>query len=592
MADVTLERPLPNNLDAERSVLGAILLDNEAFHSAIEGLGVPDFFLRAHRLSFSCMIRLAEQNRAIDLITLNEELERAGDLEAAGGSAYLASLVDGVPRISNVVHYACIVREKAALRNQICTLNHFVNLAFRRDADPERLARQATEKLVEVAPGAFDISRARYAEPPAWPAPLAPEAFYGWAGDIVEVTQPHSEADPVAILVQSLVAFGNIIGRGPHFLAESDFHATNLSAVLVGCTSKGRKGSSWGQVRNIFEPVDPLWLADRVHGGLSSGEGVIWAVRDSIEERKPIKKNGKIVDYKMEVVDPGVDDKRLLALEPEFCAPLRIMRREGNILSAVLRQAWDTGSLRLLTKNSPAKATHAHISIIGHVTKEELLRHLDSTEAASGFANRFLWLCVRRSKVLPDGGKLRREQLQPLIRRLTDAIEFARTVGELRRDEHARKVWHRVYPTLSEGKPGLLGAVIARAEAQVMRLAMIYALLDKSNVIRREHLLAALALWEYAESSARFIFGDSLGNPLADELLRILREKPNGLTRTEVSARFARHQKSGVLDRAFSVLLAAGLARRAKEKTSGRSIEWWLPVLPGCEKRGESEKSS
>jgi hypothetical protein len=117
--DRCLDRELPHNLEAERSVLGAILLDNHAFHTAIEIVDSADFFLDWHRRIFARIIALAEENRAIDLITLHDELERAGELEAAGGSAYLSSLVDGVPRVANVEHYARIVREKAVRRTAL-----------------------------------------------------------------------------------------------------------------------------------------------------------------------------------------------------------------------------------------------------------------------------------------------------------------------------------------------------------------------------------------------------------------------------------------------------------------------------------------
>src|ERR1700686_4586435 len=117
--DSTLEKPLPNNLDAERSVLGAVILDNNALNAAIENLKPEDFFLDQHRRVFSQMIALGETQQAIDLITLTEELHRHGDLEAAGGAPYLASLADGMPRVSNVEHYARIVKEKAMLRNLI-----------------------------------------------------------------------------------------------------------------------------------------------------------------------------------------------------------------------------------------------------------------------------------------------------------------------------------------------------------------------------------------------------------------------------------------------------------------------------------------
>ncbi len=99
-------------------------------------------------------------------------------------------------------------------------------------------------------------------------------------------------------------------------------------------------------------------------------------------------------------------DNRLLIVEGEFSSTLKVLNREGNTLSPVVRNAWDSGDLNTLVKNNPAKATGAHISIIGHITKQELLKHLDETEAANGFGNRFLWVYVDRSKILPEGGRL------------------------------------------------------------------------------------------------------------------------------------------------------------------------------------------
>src|SRR5262249_11417563 len=158
--------------------------------------------------------------------------------------------------------------------------------------------------------------------------------------------------------------------------------------------------------------------------------------------------------------------------------------RDGNTLSAVIRHAWDDGRLQILTKNSPAKATNAHISINAHITRDELVRYLDRTELANGFANRVLMVCIKRSKVLPEGGRLKDVDFAQIIRRLGAAITAARSVREMQRDEGARAVWCAVYPTLSEGKPGLLGAVLGRAEAQVTRLACLYALLDASSFVR------------------------------------------------------------------------------------------------------------
>lgn len=396
-----------------------------------------------------------------------------------------------------------------------------------------------------------------------WPHPPDPAAYHGLAGDIVAAIEPHTEADPVALLVQLMVAFGSVVGRRPHCRAEADRHGMNLYAALVGASAKGRKGTSWGHVRGLVEYVDTEWR-ERVQAGLSSGEGLIHAVRDQVIKDE-------------DVVDDGVKDKRLLALEAEFASTLRVLARDGNTLSAVIRCAWDTGDLSTLTKTSPARATGAHVSIITHTTRDELLRFLTATESANGFANRFLWACVRRSKVLPEGGRIAEVDFAPLLKRLHEAAEAAMHTDEIRRDEAARALWHEVYPDLSEGRPGLLGAITARAEAQVMRLSAIYALLDTSAVVREEHLQAALALWDYSARSAAFIFGESLGDPVADEILRALRHTPEGMTRTEIRDLFGRNRSGSEIGRALSVLAEQGLIVRieSERREAGRPAEVW-----------------
>jgi hypothetical protein len=410
-----------------------------------------------------------------------------------------------------------------------------------------------------------------------WPTPADPAAFHGLAGDFVHAVEPHSEADTVALLIQFMVAFGNAIGRRAHFRAESDQHYLNLFCVLVGRTSKGRKGTSWGRVKKVMELVDPQWAGVRIVTGLSSGEGLIWEVRDAIYQRKTRQRGGQTEEYEAQV-DAGVVDKRLTILESEFARTLRVMSRESNTLSAIIRQAWDTGDLRAMTKNSPAKATGAHISIIGHVTKEELQRELSVTDTANGFGNRFIWLAVERSKCLPEGGQMDQVDLAPLVERLRAAVQIGQTTGEMHRDEEATAIWREVYPSLSEGRPGMYGAMTSRAEAQVMRLACIYALLDQSRVVCAAHLMAALALWEYAERSVAYVFGDAVGDPDADSILQALRSRPDGMTRTEIRDMFQRHKSAAEIARTLGLLLEHALARREEQDTGGRPIERWYAV--------------
>jgi hypothetical protein len=400
-----------------------------------------------------------------------------------------------------------------------------------------------------------------------WPT-LAEEACNGLAGEILEVIEPNTEADPVAVLINILVAFGNAAGRSPHVTVGADRHGLNLNAVLVGRSSKARKGMSWNPIRDLMHAVDPGWVDDQVMGGLSSGEGLIYAVRDRVVGKD---KNGEPI-----VIDEGAPDKRVLALESEFAGPLKLMTREGNILSVTIRQAWDGGKLQILTRNSPLKASDPHISIIGHGTEHDVIRYLSETDASNGFANRFLWLLVRRSQPLAFGGKWSEVDTAPLVKRLSEALGFAKGAGELTWGESAREIWEAAYEELSEGEMGLFGAVTSRAEAQVLRLSAIYAAMDRSRLIEADHLLAALAVWEYAEESARRIFGDASGDPVADKIMEALKNKPEGLARNEIRDLFSRHRSSTRIDHSLNHLQKLGRVRSESQATGGRPVERWF----------------
>src|SRR5579883_1143406 len=151
MAETALERPLPQNLDAERSVLGAILIDNHALNTAIEKLKPEDFFHDAHRRIFNQMIQLGESQQGIDLITLSDQLRRKGELEAAGGAAYIAQLIDGAYRISNLDHYARIIKEKSLLRNLIHATDSIKQTALDAEEDADSLLDRAESSIFQIA---------------------------------------------------------------------------------------------------------------------------------------------------------------------------------------------------------------------------------------------------------------------------------------------------------------------------------------------------------------------------------------------------------------------------------------------------------
>lgn len=420
--------------------------------------------------------------------------------------------------------------------------------------EPEQLGSDAA-----LALGRPDGKGRSAAPEDGWPT-LSEAALYGWAGEVTRTIGPHSEADSAALLISTLVAAGNLLGPGIHCSVEASRHGLNLYAVLVGESSKARKGTSWAHIDRLCARVDQVWTNDRVTGGLSSAEGLILEVRDNVEPPEP------------------PPDRRLLLMQSEFSSVLRVMTRDGNTLSPVLRDAWDSGRLRTLVKNNPLRATGAHISKIGHITRPELLRYLSDTEHHNGFANRILWCCVRRSKFLPEGGRVPSAEMDALADRLREIVAWARSEErELRRDAAARGLWAAIYPQLSAGLPGLLGAATGRAEAQVLRLSSLYAALDRSTTVRVDHLRAALSLWDYCFASARYIFGDATGNPIADRIREALRDAgEEGLTRTEISKLFGRHASSDRIGQALSELAAMGGVRRRVERGEGRSTEIWI----------------
>jgi hypothetical protein len=449
---------------------------------------------------------------------------------------------------------------------------HGIPLAFDEFATEESKSRVNGKS-------AFD---AEITQTPQWPEVLSLEAFHGIAGEFVSTVEPHCEGDSAALLVQFLVAFGNRVGRSPYYVVEATQHHMNMFACLVGMTSKARKGTSGNHVKQLFVDLEQGEAREGFVSGLSSGEGLIAAVRDAEPDVTDSKGNTK-------PGDPGVSDKRILVTQGEFCTVLKVMDREGNTLSGILRDAWDDGFLRVMTKKQ-LRATDAHISIIGHITRDELRSHLTATDKANGFANRFLWLCVKRSKLLPEGGNVPRGEMKAIEQKLVGVFNKARVIGRMRRDDAAKELWAKVYAALSEGEMGLVGSVIARAEAQVLRLQCVYALLDGSEIVKVDHLRAALAVWNYCEASCRYIFGESIGDPIADQILSALKQQPGGLSRTEIRDLFGRHKSKAQVDVALTSLLERGKVGRGSETTGGRPIEVWFAVIQG-DKSDKSDKS-
>ncbi len=402
----------------------------------------------------------------------------------------------------------------------------------------------------------WDAARANGSrpEPAPWPV-LGDAAFHGLVRRIVSELEPHSEADPAHLLLSLLTGFGAALGRGPHALAGNAEHPARFFTVIVGKTAKSRKGTSWATVGRVLEAADSSFFRTGVLGGWGSGEAVVDAVRDPRDEE-----------------DEGVADKRILIAEGEFARFLKVASRDGSILSMTARNAWDGVRLEARSRASTTVATGHHIALLGHVTVEELRARLTETDMANGFVNRMLFVLGHNSKLLPEGGNLDDEQVERLGALVGSKLRTARHFGRLHRSEDARHRWAELYHQMAEDDPGgLLGAVTSRDQAQCLRLSVAYAALDSARLIEPVHLEAAWAVWQYCRASAAYIFGDSLGDEVADRLLRALREAGTaGLDLTAQSAVFGRNQSKDRLAGARALLERRGLAITRTEQTDGR----------------------
>jgi hypothetical protein len=403
-------------------------------------------------------------------------------------------------------------------------------------------------------------------EPPVierfWPT-LNDAALHGLAGEFVRMIAPQSETAPAALLFQFLTAFGNLVGRNPYWEVEATRHRANIYTILVGRTAIARKGTAWGRVQSVFKYAEAEdWLNKCLWtGSLGSGEGIINRIRDLGEGETQ-------------------NDKRLLVMTPEFGTQLRINERAGSTVVGILRDAWDSPSILRspLIKSAHDRATGAHISVIGHITLEELRRYLTVTDIADGFANRFLFICVERVQLLPKGGRINQNKIDQFARRVDQTARIVNKFDEVEFDPETDEFWAECYHGLSTARDGLFGAVMARADAQVRRLALLYSLLDRSDVTRLDHLVAAMSAWEYTEASAEYIFGGVMGDVVAEAILRALQQADDRrMTRWQIYNILSGNQSSERIGQALTLLKKQGRARREHTVTGqrGRPTETW-----------------
>lgn len=385
---------------------------------------------------------------------------------------------------------------------------------------------------------------------------LHPAAIHGPLGDAVARIHPSTEAHPAGVLVQLIALIGAMIGDGPHIVIGGSKHPARIWPLLIGPTGKGRKGEALAQARKFvssFSSFSSYFVEHCLASGLSSGEGLVAHFHNGGD-------------------DEVEQDRRLAVTEVEFARPLAASKREHSTLGPILRSLWEDDWAQVMTRSEPLKVSGIHLIVLGHITARELRLKLSDADVSGGTVNRFLPVAVLRSKLLDE--EPQEPDTEALAAQLGATVQKAHHAPARRyhRSEAGQDYWRRIYRTLSESDTddGPLGEVLARAPAYVLRLALLYAVLDESDAIEPEHLAAGLAIVKYATDSARSVFGDLTGSGDEAKLSQALKNAGNqGLTRAQISKVFSGNRDANALDTLINRLTEDGYLSTHKH-TSGK----------------------
>lgn len=396
---------------------------------------------------------------------------------------------------------------------------------------------------------------------------LGEDAKHGLAWDVVTALEPSTEADPNALMFLFLAMIGNYLGKGAYIYQGGAEHYGKVWPLLVGQSGLGRKGTATDVMQAFFRQLDADFMRANRHSGLSSSEGLIRLVADPDE--KEIRAMQKEAEEAGETFDPGLaaPDKRKLIMESEFAGVLGRARREGNTLSATVRDAYDNNALQTITSKNPLRADEHHITIVGSITPKELMDKLTDTDVANGFANRFLTVFCHASKMLPRDAHQDKELIRDLVGQIDRAARRAKSVSSVVFTEAGGKVWDDFYEEhfRRPEEPGRSMEMKLRWGPHTLRLALIYALLDGCREIDEVHVKAAAGCWKYVEDSIAHVFDDEALDPDLGRMIEFIDEPDErsgialGKTRSQIGDQlFRRNKTKKQLDELVRKLLATG----------------------------------
>lgn len=389
-----------------------------------------------------------------------------------------------------------------------------------------------------------------------------PVCLYGLVGDVARAGSEGTEANPYAIAANFMAYLSCAIGRGPYLPIGNTWHHARLYILHIGRSGRGRKGDAVSLVNRLDTALRQLreTAAPPIHrGGLSSREGLVSLFHDGY-------KNGKL-----EV--PAIQDKRLWVVESEFANVLHQGRREGNTLSAALRDCWDGVSLKPATKSNRLYASHPHLCLSGAISPSELLSLMRARELTNGFANRFLMIWAERERIVPFPQATPQDAVDALAARVLSVLEFVQAERVNERDHlpvtltaQAQSIYSQLYrgELIDDSAGEHVTAVLERRAPMLLRLAMIFALCDLQTRIDVQHILAAMGWIRHGVESAKFVFlkatdaADTIRtNAAVKKIVEFLRLKGQS-TRWQITSEcFQGHASKAIIDAAIERLLLA-----------------------------------
>lgn len=389
-----------------------------------------------------------------------------------------------------------------------------------------------------------------------------PICLYGLIGDVARAGSEGTETNAHAIAANFMAYLSCAIGRGVYLPIGNTRHHTRLFCLHIGRSGRGRKGDAVSLVLRIdaaLRAIDDAFAPQIHRGGLSTREGLAALIHDGYRQgRQDI---------------PAIEDKRLWVVESEFANVLHQGRRDGNTLSAALRDCWDGIDLKPATKSNRVYASDPHVCLSGAISPIELTGLMSGREMSNGFANRFLMIWAERSRMLPFPKETPQAVVDHLARKTLDVLTFVRAD---RQDECAHRPmglspqaqWR--YAQLYRGElhdgvdDGAIGALLERSAPMLLRLAMLMALTDLQTRIEAQHIDAAIAWIRHATASVRFVFvsaaeGARLSQvvDLSNRVLSFLHERGQA-TRSQISSEcFRGKMPKARIDASLEHLLAS-----------------------------------